>query len=237
MEHAVGESRVSDFSTERKQSSPLHTENLDLWTIRAPVGYDQHSYAVRDISGSRVHKSRRDDRWGGHEFGAGDVIGCLICHGDTTPGDDASESHIRFFKNGRAMGSDGTAFTGIAPGTYYPSISCFGSTAVYVNFGPKVLCAPEGLPVELDPMPASELCPHPFPPEEAAVRVLGSMREDKKKQDDGILSAFKEQVVFEAKERLAACNSHNKMYLQEIEAIESSIVNLPEMTTGTSNEE
>lgn len=200
--------------------APLHTENLDL-LIRAPVGYDQHSYAVRDISGSRIHKSRREDKWGGHEFGAGDVIGCLICvHEVTTPGDDASESHIRFFKNGRAMGSNGTAFTGIAPGTYYPSISCFGSTAVYCNFGPKFLCEPEGLPAKLDPRPTSELCPHPFPPEEAAVRVLGSMREgDRKKQDDGIVSSFKELIGLEAKERLAAYTSHNRMYLKEIEEI------------------
>lgn len=108
---------------------------------------------------------------------------------------------MRFFKNGRAMGSDGIAFTGIAPGTYYPSISCFGSAAVYCNFGPKFLCAPKGLPVELDPRPVSELCPHPFPPEEAVVRVLGSMREDKKKQDDGILSTFKELVRREKRRR------------------------------------
>lgn len=47
--------------------------------LQAPVGYNEHSYAVRDISGSRVHRSRRDDAWGGMDFGPGDVLGCAIC--------------------------------------------------------------------------------------------------------------------------------------------------------------
>ena len=40
------------------------------------MGYDQHSYAFRDIGGVRVHQSIRSEY--GRAFGPGDVIGCLI---------------------------------------------------------------------------------------------------------------------------------------------------------------
>jgi hypothetical protein len=46
--------------------------------LHAPVGYDKWSFAIRDIGGSRIHCSRRDDAWGGESFGPGDVIGCAI---------------------------------------------------------------------------------------------------------------------------------------------------------------
>ncbi|KAL3917967.1 MAG: hypothetical protein SGARI_007585 [Bacillariaceae sp.] len=36
------------------------------------------SYGVRDIGGSKIHRSQREDHWGGEEFGPGDVIGCAI---------------------------------------------------------------------------------------------------------------------------------------------------------------
>lgn len=46
--------------------------------LQAPVGYDQWSFAIRDIGGSKIHASKRDDSWGGESFGPGDVIGCAI---------------------------------------------------------------------------------------------------------------------------------------------------------------
>jgi len=46
--------------------------------LQAPVGYDKWSYGVRDIHGSKIHCSRREDHWGGEAFGPGDVIGCAI---------------------------------------------------------------------------------------------------------------------------------------------------------------
>lgn len=46
--------------------------------LHAPVGYDKWSFAIRDIGGSRIHCSKRDDHWGGESFGPGDVIGCAI---------------------------------------------------------------------------------------------------------------------------------------------------------------
>lgn len=49
-----------------------------LASLQAPVGYNQHSYAIRDIMGSRIHNSRRQDKWGGEAFGPGDVLGVSI---------------------------------------------------------------------------------------------------------------------------------------------------------------
>lgn len=46
--------------------------------LQAPVGYDKWSYGIRDIQGSKIHCSKREDNWGGEEFGAGDVVGCMI---------------------------------------------------------------------------------------------------------------------------------------------------------------
>ncbi len=46
--------------------------------LQAPVGYDRWSYAYRNISGSRIHNSQREDKWGGEGFAAGDVIGFAI---------------------------------------------------------------------------------------------------------------------------------------------------------------
>eukprot|EP00978_Attheya_sp_CCMP212_P007508 scaffold17391_cov54-Attheya_sp.AAC.4 len=46
--------------------------------LQAPVGYDRWSYAIRDIMGSRIHNSRREDQWGGVPFGVGDVVGFAV---------------------------------------------------------------------------------------------------------------------------------------------------------------
>jgi hypothetical protein len=46
--------------------------------LQAPVGYDKWSYGVRDVGGSKLHCSKREDHWGGEEFGPGDVVGCAI---------------------------------------------------------------------------------------------------------------------------------------------------------------
>jgi len=46
--------------------------------LQAPVGYDKWSFAIRDIGGSKIHCSKREDNWGGESFGPGDVIGCAI---------------------------------------------------------------------------------------------------------------------------------------------------------------
>ena len=40
------------------------------------VGYDAHSYAYRDLEGSKVHRALREPY--GQGFGEGDVVGCLL---------------------------------------------------------------------------------------------------------------------------------------------------------------
>ena len=44
--------------------------------LDAPVGMDGYSYAIRDVSGEKVHLSRPKPY--GKPFGTGDVVGCLI---------------------------------------------------------------------------------------------------------------------------------------------------------------
>ena len=48
----------------------------DCADAHAAVGFDQHSYAIRDVNGSRVHQSIRTHY--GRAFSPGDVVGCLI---------------------------------------------------------------------------------------------------------------------------------------------------------------
>merc|ERR1712151_204707 len=54
--------------------------------LQAPVGYDRWSYGIRSIQGSRIHNSRREDKWGGVPFYPGDVGGIAISLVD--PSDD-----------------------------------------------------------------------------------------------------------------------------------------------------
>ena len=138
--------------------------------LQAPVGYDKWSYGIRDIGGSKIHCSKRDDNWGGEDFGPGDVIGCaisMVSDGSDTSGETAAETndadpqqpkanenHIRFFKNGLPMGefvitkgkrSGGAAFI-IPDGVYYPAISLYMGATVKVNFGPHFIHPPRKLP-------------------------------------------------------------------------------------------
>jgi hypothetical protein len=49
--------------------------------LDAPVGYDRWSFGVRDVRGSKIHDSKREDGWGrGNNvpFGPADVVGCMI---------------------------------------------------------------------------------------------------------------------------------------------------------------
>jgi Set1/Ash2 histone methyltransferase complex subunit ASH2 len=106
--------------------------SMRLGDLQAPVGYDKWSYGYRDIQGSRVHNSRREDVWGSEPYGPGDIVGFAIC---------TELNQIHFFRNGEAMGhfviskgkrEGGAAFEDIADGTYYPAISVFlGGTASY----------------------------------------------------------------------------------------------------------
>ena len=69
----------------------------------------------------------------GATYTTGDIIGVAF---------DLDAGSITFYKNGT---SQGTAFTGIASGTYYPGISCYATTGIF-NAGqrPFAYTAPSG---------------------------------------------------------------------------------------------
>ncbi len=173
---AAGGDEASKLQKADKASSSSFGAHVRLgWSMRtgdlqAPVGYDKWSYGIRDIEGSKIHCSKRDDNWGGEDFGPGDVIGCaisMVSDGSETNGEAsaetndadqqqprANENHIRFFKNGLPMGefvitkgkrSGGAAFI-IPDGVYYPAISLYMGATVKVNFGPHFIHPPRKLP-------------------------------------------------------------------------------------------
>ncbi len=101
--------------------------------LQAPVGFDKYSFGYRDIGGSKVHNSTRDDNYG-ESFGPGDIIGCFIYLDDT----DANNNQMRFFKNGK---DQGVAYKGkdIPTSVYFPAISLYLKSEVSVNFGPSFI--------------------------------------------------------------------------------------------------
>lgn len=105
--------------------------------LQAPVGYDKFSYGYRDIDGSKVHDSIRNDNYGA-SYGEGDIIGCYINLNDREP----SYNQIRFFKNGVDQGQ---AYRGkeIPQGVIFPAISLYRQARVRVNFGPTFIIKPE----------------------------------------------------------------------------------------------
>jgi len=82
-------------NVEKKQQANMNGHLRIGWSTRegdlqAPVGYNEHSYAIRDIEGSRVHKSQREDKWGGVGFGVGDVLGIAICLVESSKNNDTT---------------------------------------------------------------------------------------------------------------------------------------------------
>ncbi|KAG5175653.1 concanavalin A-like lectin/glucanase domain-containing protein, partial [Tribonema minus] len=112
--------------------------------LQAPVGYDRHSYAYRDLAGSRVHASLRHDGYGA-PYGPGDVVGAQIVLAGPSDPSGAPTSAIRFFVNGV---DQGVAYTALAPAAYLPAVSLYMGARVRVNFGPRFVCAPPPLRAE-----------------------------------------------------------------------------------------
>ena len=221
----------------KKASTPSHSIGGHLrmgWSMRtgelqAPVGYDQWSYAYRNTSGSRVHNSQREDKWGGESFGPGDIIGFAICLVDDNPSSANSNNnnalnsafgskakstqpqtnHIRFFKNGegqghfivsRGMRTGGAAFDNIKKGTYYPAISPYMGGAARVNFGPHFIHPPRGLPSGMKVRPLSEVCAAP----PTADEILEMFKREKvfgRKVDESIVNAMHDAIRQEAEMR------------------------------------
>ncbi|KAK9804956.1 hypothetical protein WJX73_003518 [Symbiochloris irregularis] len=131
--------------------------------LQAPVGYDAHSFAYRDLEGVKVHRALRQEY--GKPFREGDVVGCflhlppggrpldkdvaeevtwkgtlsLTDGGPQEPAKPLEGSAIAFTLNGV---SQGIAFTDILEGTYFPAVSMYtmvrqteGAKATF-NFGP-----------------------------------------------------------------------------------------------------
>lgn len=191
--------------------------------LQAPVGYDKWSYGIRDISGSKVHDSKREDKWGGVGFGPGDVIGIAInlskqsessgIDGDGNSADAGGKknavmgsNHIRFFKNGNPMGhfvfsrgtkTGGEAFDDITPGTYYPAISLYMGATARANFGPYFVYPPRGLPTGMKVRSMSEVCQSPMKPDEV-VDIFQKEKLFNKKVEEDIVKALMGALETEA---------------------------------------
>ncbi|WCJ36872.1 Set1/Ash2 histone methyltransferase complex subunit ASH2 [Euphorbia peplus] len=162
------------------------TEKGDL---QGPVGYDGHSFAFRDIDGSKVHKASRE-KYGEEGYKEGDVIGFYInlpegslynpkpphlvwykgqryvCAPDAKdpPPEVVPGSEISFFKNGVCQG---TAFKDLYGGRYYPAASIYTlpnqpNCVVKFNFGPDFEFFPEDFGGRPIPRPMYEVPYHGF---------------------------------------------------------------------------
>ncbi|KAL3789653.1 hypothetical protein ACHAW5_002370 [Stephanodiscus triporus] len=119
----LGGQNDADLSVEnakKRQSGISMNGHLRIgWSTRladlqAPVGYNENSYAIRDIMGSRIHKSHREDKWGGVGFGPNDVLGLAIClvdnktkttHGTAALTDSASDIGAAETKDAKSQDS------------------------------------------------------------------------------------------------------------------------------------
>jgi Set1/Ash2 histone methyltransferase complex subunit ASH2 len=218
------------------------------WSLRsgdlqAPVGYDKWSYGFRNIAGSKIHQSRREDMWGGESWGPGDVIGCAIflnpkssqggaaaaAGGSSGDGTPQNNNHIRFFKNGEPMGhfiitkgkrEGGAAFENIDDGTYYPAISSYLGGSVKVNFGPYFIYPPRKLPHGFGKLqPVSSLQKPPLSKQEILSRLKPSMFSRAGKAEitpEKMLQAFKEAILAESEVLQEAHQQHKRKHLQEV---------------------
>jgi Set1/Ash2 histone methyltransferase complex subunit ASH2 len=210
--------------------------------LQAPVGYDKWSFAIRDIGGSKIHCSRREDAWGGEAFGPGDVIGCAISlpkkNGNTTtnnsnsttannsssssdtPNPNPNPNEMRFFKNGQPMGEfviskgkrEGGVAFSIPDGVYYPAVSLYMGAAVQVNPGPHFICPPKKLPAGLKLLPVSDLCKPLITVEEAIVKV----QKEKVFRKPDMMLKFQELVQAEVQVLQDAYTSHRRKHVQEV---------------------
>lgn len=197
--------------------------------LQAPVGYDKWSFGFRDVQGSIVHQSQRQDAWGGEgDFGEGDVIGCGIClDADIGP-------HIRFFVNGECRGnfviSKGKRVGGVAfeiePGTYYPAVSLYMGGAVRANFGPHWIYPPRKLPAGFPKFqPLSNAVPPP--PQVRAPSDAGSSAASAAAACEKALKALRkpehQKVVrsaLEAESRVQ-CEAYDKYHRAQLEFVRS----------------
>jgi Set1/Ash2 histone methyltransferase complex subunit ASH2 len=219
--------------------------------LQAPVGYDKWSYAIRDIDGSILHCSRRNDDWGGEGFTAGDVIGCAIFFDECNDNDDVGNErkrndHIRYFKNGDCMGhfviskgkrEGGEAFCGIERGTYYPAISCYMGGSVRVNFGPFWVCPPKRsrLPPGSKSLKAmSTACPSPATPDDAINNLAATIKLFRKPEHQ---QSLKNAIRVESEIQCQQYSDFFKSHVEEIRQARKerglSVSDLPKVDVQT----
>lgn len=189
--------------------------------LQAPVGYDKWSFGVRDIGGSKIHCSKRDDNWGGEGFGPGDVIGCAISlPPKDEDGNPTGTNTIKFFKNGIPMGeivvSKGKKEGGEAfhppDGVYYPAISTYMGAAVKINPGPHFIYPPRKQKAGYKLQPVSDLCKPPVQVEEA----ISKAQKEKPFRKADMLQKFQDLVEIESKLLQDAYQKHRRKHIAEI---------------------
>lgn len=209
---------------EGRENSTIFGGHVRLgWSMRtgdlqAPVGYDKWSFAIRDIGGSKIHCSKRDDNWGGEDFGPGDVIGCAI---SLPPKDDEGEptgdNTIKFFKNGECMGdfiiSKGKQEGGDAfrppDGIYYPAVSTYMGASVKLNPGPHFVFQPSR---KLKLQPLCDLCTPPTNFEEA----ISKTQKEKIFRKSDMVQKFQDLVRTEVQVLQDSYQNHRTKHIQEI---------------------
>ena len=189
--------------------------------LQAPVGYDKWSFGLRDIGGSKIHCSKRDDNWGGEGFGPGDVVGCAI---SLPPKDEDGEASgpntIKFFKNGDAMGefviSKGKREGGDAyhppDGIYYPAISTYMGASVKLNTGPHFIYQPRKVTAGLKFQPICNLC---RPPTELDEAIAKSQKEKPFRKSD-MLQKFQDLVQAEIQVLQDSYQNHRRKHVMEV---------------------
>jgi hypothetical protein len=122
-EVTVGSSGAQDIGVGIAKASGVNTasyigSNADSWGY-----YSQSGFTYNNASGSSY----------GATYTTGDVIGVAL---------DVDAGTLVFYKNNT---SQGTAFSGLAAGTYFPAVSCYNSSLV-ANFGQRAFAytAPSG---------------------------------------------------------------------------------------------
>ncbi|KAH7424010.1 hypothetical protein KP509_12G085100 [Ceratopteris richardii] len=151
--------------------------------IQAPVGFDNYSYAYRDVDGSKVHSAVRELY--GEPYTEGDVIGIYInlpngaelapkpetvvsyrgqpyiLEEKEDPPKSVPGSEVVFFRNGKCQG---TAFKDINAGRYFPAASMYTlpndpKCVVRFNFGPDFRFPPTSIGTRPIPKPIA-CAPH-----------------------------------------------------------------------------
>ncbi|KAH7286200.1 hypothetical protein KP509_33G062900 [Ceratopteris richardii] len=151
--------------------------------IEAPVGFDNHSFAYRDLDGSKVHVALREPY--GDPYAEGDVIGFYInlpngaefapkpatvvsyrghpyiLEERKDPPKAVPGSEITFFKNGTCQG---TAFKDLYAGRYFPAASMYTlphdpKCIVKFHFGPDFMFPPVDIGNRPTPQPLAH-APH-----------------------------------------------------------------------------